>query len=227
MRSSREIRRHLASRTCRRWRARRPAPTISTKEASEDAGAPRPPPSNYVNQVCCTSPSVFMALGAEAEAGFKGSPWSLGTVARTETYWSELTPFTFLGSPNFSTWIRYTTARADNLSFSLFLGASQQISGPLVSPIPEDPARNAAHSNVLLPVVGVTYRQQWGWFWTRVSPNAVLGLDPSYYTTYLGWTYPVLMASGIPWLECGVSVLPGLSLSAALSTNLLRATWEF
>lgn len=174
-----------------------------------------------------TSPSVSMALGAEAEAGFRGSPWSIGTVARMETFWSELTPFTFLGSPNFSTWIRYTTARADNLSFSLFVGASQQVSGPLVSPIPEDPARNAPHSNVLLPVVGVTYRQQWGWFWTRVSPNAVLGLDPSYYTTYLGWAYPILTASGIPWLECGMSVLPGLSLSAALSTNLLRATWEF
>lgn len=156
-------------------------------------------------------------VGVEAEVGLKGGPWHVGGLFQMERF--ERQTGTAEGGyvwhvPHIAAgWARYDWALPNGDAIGPVAGLSYSPTTQYIGQ-PTTDVLSATGA-----VVGAAYTLRSGPLWLRAMPHVVIGAPrPNDF---------FLFRSGMPWLEFGWTIVPGLQASARLSEAFFKLAWVF
>lgn len=162
-------------------------------------------------------PLDSMLLGLEAEVGPRGGPWHVGGLYQVEIFeknTGDPAGGYLLEAPQIiATWARYDWELPNGDAFGPIAGLSysprtQYIGQPTTDVLSATGA-----------VFGATYTLRSGPLWVRAIPHVVIGAPrPNGH-----W----FSRSGLPWLEFGWTIVPGLQASARFTEAFFKLAWVF
>lgn len=157
------------------------------------------------------------SFGVEAEAGPVGSWWSLGGLYQAERFERQTGTSEYgyaWNNPTHGTvWGRLKHELPNGDMMAGLIGASYHPRTSEIGGVIAEPWQFVG------PLLGVSYTLNSGRLWLRVTPHMVLSADSPF--DGMSW----LVKSGIPWVDAGVELFPGVELSFRLAMTFLKLTW--